>query len=122
LSKSAFRNRGLSVVVDTTQTAEFDFASHRINIGQQEAIATNLKQVPNSPLDRCIGDIRIREILDGWDVAFLLAFDKNDVVVLVIGLEAAGELESRLNQLIRAGQKSLPAGIQALLDGRRTTK
>jgi hypothetical protein len=109
-------------VVDTTQTAEFDFASHQISNVQQETIATNLKQVPNSPLDRCVGDIRIREILEGWEVAFLLTLDKKDVVILVIGLETVGELESRLEQLIRAGKESLHPGVQALLRGRRTKK
>lgn len=122
MSESQFRNRGLKVVVDTTEQCEFDFVSHQIAPEQQERIAGNLKALPNSPRDRYFGDVRVREVLDGWDVAFVIGHDANDWVILMIGLEAAGEMEKHLDVLIRAGSKTLPQGVQELLKGRRPSK
>jgi hypothetical protein len=122
LTKSAFRNRGLEVVVDTTKQAEFDFASHQLTSDQQETIAANLREVPNSVRDTCIGDIRIREVFTDWEVAFVVALDDSEVVILIIGLETTGQFESQLGLLARAASDSLPPGIQTLLKGRTRKK
>lgn len=116
---SSFRKRGLKVVVDTTEQAEFDFALHRISPVDQERIATNLKAMPSSPRDQHVGSVRIREAIAGWDVAFVITPDGHEIVVLVIGIDGAGALESQFELLGRAAIKSLPPGAQELLKGRR---
>lgn len=115
---SQFRKRGLRVVVDTTETAEFDFASAQISAAQQEEIATNLKAVPVSQRDKLFGYVRIREILPGWQVAFIIAPDGDELVVLVIGLDTVEGMETQLELLMRAGLSGLPGPIQTMLEGR----
>ena len=119
MAASPYRNRGLNVVVDTTRQAEFDFASHQLSPREQEVIGTNLKTVPHSPRDRFFGNIRVREVLKGWEVAFTIALDDNEVVILVIGVEVTGKFESHFEQIRRAGMAELPPGVQELLTKRR---
>lgn len=122
LTDSVFRNRGLEVVIDTTKEAEFDFASHRLTQRQVEAIGQALKAVPVSNSDRCVGSVRIREVQTGKEVAFLISQEGSEVVVLIMGLDNVGELESRFNQILRAGVVSLPPAAQELLKGRVRNK
>lgn len=114
-----FRNRGLKVVVDTTQEAEFDFASHQISRKQQERIAANLKKIPISEGDRVYGDVNLREAVPGWDVAFVRALDGAEWVILIIGAEPAGQMEEHFEYLRRSGMKALPRPVQELLKGRQ---
>ena len=74
-----------------------DFSLARLTAADQERIAQNLKNVPQSPRDRHRGKICIREVIEGWDVAFVTALDDAEWVVLVIGFERAGEMESQLD-------------------------
>lgn len=115
-----FRNRGLSVVVDTTDVAEYDFQLHGISDQQISRIGTLLKATPHSMLDRSVGSIRFRDVLNGEkEVAYLLTQDRSEVVVLILGIDDIGKLESRLNVLKRAGMSSLPPYVAELLKGRR---
>lgn len=121
MAKSHFRRRGLKVVVDTTEQAEFDFAGFQVPPAVQEAIARELKLVPKSFEDRFSGDIRLREIR-GWDVAFVIWRENNAWVVTIIGADRPKEMEKQLNRLRRAGLAALPPWIQALLEERGKTQ
>ena len=118
---SAFRNRGLTVSVDTTLQAEFDFASWQITDDDQEAIASNLQALPISPRDSYHGHLRVRE-LKGWDVGFTIAPDENGWVLLIMAIEKPGELEAHFDYLMRAAKTNLPAYARELLKGRGPKK
>jgi len=83
VSDSAFRYRGLKVVVDTTEKAEFDIAGYQIPDAAMETIASQLRDVSFSLRDRVIGDARVRAI-DGYDVVFIIGRE-DDTVVITIG-------------------------------------
>ncbi len=48
---SAIRHRGVKVVVDTTETAEFDIQGFQIPDVAIEVAAESLRQMPYSPSD-----------------------------------------------------------------------
>jgi hypothetical protein len=110
------------VVVDTTRDAEFDFASHNITDKQLDSVGENLRALPISHNDRTLGSIRIRDVLDDKEVAFIISHEKNVVAILILGLGFVGALEEHLNLVTRAWLASLPPGAQELLKGRRRTR
>lgn len=83
MTESAFRHRGLRVVVDTTEKAEFDIRGYQIGTAMMERIAGRLCAVVFSPEDRVVGDVRVR-LLEGYDIIFFVARDR-DVIVVTIG-------------------------------------
>ena len=83
VSDSAFRYRGLKVVVDTTEKAEFDIKGYQIPDATMEAIARQLRDVSFSRRDRVVGDARVREI-DNYDIVFIIGRE-DDTMVITIG-------------------------------------
>lgn len=114
-----FRNRGVSVVVDTTQHAELDFAHCAIFQEDQERVARNLKNVIRSNRDRIEGYLRAREVIQGWEVIFTHYTDNAHYVVLIIGYAKKGEVESAIEVILRAGLEQYAPGIRALLQGKQ---
>ena len=115
---SLFRNRGLRVVVDTTEPAEWDFASLQVSDQSKESIARNLMSVPRSPRDRFEGNVRIREV-SGWDIAFTLSLNSSELVCTIIAIGNPDEIETTTNYLLRSGKAILPEPVQTLLGGRK---
>ncbi len=115
---SAFRNRGVKVVVDTMEQAEFDFAKLNVTEKQQEIIARNLKETPNSTYDRYTGELRVR-IICGYDIAFTVVRDDADVAVIIIGAEMGRELEGIIDLVMRSSLSMLPPAFKVILEGRR---
>ena len=115
---SAFRNRGLNVVVDTIKQAEFDFAKLKLTERQQEIIANTLRALPNSKDDRYVGDMRVREIA-GYDIAFVIVRDNDEIAIIIVGVERAQELETPLQLVVRSGLLMLPESIQSIFSGRQ---
>lgn len=114
-----FRNRGLSVVVDTTHFAELDFEDNSISQSVQERVARDLKHVLISQSDRIEGYFRIREVVEDWHVIFTHYTDKSNYVVLIVGYVEKGELESSLRLLARAGLEQFAPGAKVLIKGRK---
>ncbi len=83
LSDSAFRYRGLKVVIDTTEKAEFDIKGYQISDARLERIGRRLRESALFRADRIIGDIRIRR-LEGYDVVFIVGRE-SDTLVITIG-------------------------------------
>lgn len=107
-------------MVDTTHPAEIDFAIHSVSEAEQERIAKNLKSTLRSESDRTEGYIRVREIVEGWEVAFTHYADEKNYVVLIIGYGRRGEMESGLKLMARASLEQYAPGVRVLLQGRRT--
>ena len=114
---SAFDRRGVEVLVQTTKQAEFDFAKWRIPDATQEAVAINLKTLPDSPRDRYRGAIRIREIGE-LDIAFTL-MAAPDLIVMVLSVAPKGEIEKYIDYVLRVSLASLSPAAQEALKGRR---
>ena len=85
MARSVIRDRGLSVVVDTTEVAEWDIAGYRVSDAALERIASRLAAVTHSPEDRVVGDVRVRE-LEGMDVIFTLSREPRLIVVTIGGV------------------------------------
>jgi hypothetical protein len=83
--RSVIRDRGLKVVVDTTEVAEWDLAGYRLPDSAVERIASRLAAVPHSPEDRVVGDVRVRE-LEGMDVIFTISREPGLIVVTIGGV------------------------------------
>jgi hypothetical protein len=86
LSESAFRYRGLKVVIDTTEKAEFDAEGLRLGDGTMERIGRELLETSFSPRDRVVGDVRVREI-EGYDVAFVNGREDSRLVITIGRIE-----------------------------------
>lgn len=119
MSLTEFRRRGLQVVVDTTHFAELDFADNFISETDQERIAKDLKHILRSENDRVEGYLRIREVIEGWEVVFTHHQVGSDYVVLVVGYGKKGELESLLELLARSSLEQFAPGARVLLEGKK---
>ena len=82
MSEKLFRFRGVGVVVDTTETAEFDISLHGVSSRDLEVIHRSLTTVILSEADRYVGPVRIREV-SGFDVAFLTTREGDSVVITI---------------------------------------
>ena len=82
LSESAFRYRGLKVVVDTTEKAEFDIKGFQFSDVEMESIANQLRETAFTQNDRVVGDIRIRQI-EIYDVAYIIGREGDTMVVTI---------------------------------------
>ncbi|MEM6488813.1 MAG: hypothetical protein AAF677_11200 [Pseudomonadota bacterium] len=82
---SAFRHRGVRVVVDTTAEAEFDRQGYGVPDAVMERIADRLSAVTFSPEDRTVGAVRVR-VIEGLDVIFLLTREGSKIVVTIGGV------------------------------------
>ncbi len=111
MAQEVLGNRGLSVVVETTREAEFDFASRQLTVHQVDRISESLKTAPVSPDDQFVGAIRIRKVLESWEVAFLITMDEGQVVVLVLALDFIGTLEPRFERVLSEDSASLPSDV-----------
>lgn len=119
MTDAVFRNRGLAISVDTTKEAEFDFELHAVGENYAKKIGANLRSLPVSRNDRNFGSVRVRQLDEEYEVAFLITQNEADVVVLILGLQRVGELESHVSQMIRAGLHQVAPGAAELLKGRR---
>ena len=101
MSEKLFRYRGVSVVVDTTETAEFDIALHGVGPRDLEAIHRSLTTVILSESDRSVGPVRIREIA-GLDIAFLTTREADRIVITIGAIQppsADDPMEEVLNRI-----------------------
>lgn len=101
MSENPFRYRGLKVVIDTTEKAEFDAAGLRLGDKVMERIGRELLETSFSPRDRVAGDVRVREI-QGYDVAFINGREDGTLVITVGRIERpdpANPLEEVLKKL-----------------------
>lgn len=103
---SEFEGDPVEVVAKRTKYAEIDFEDHRVPKEQRDRIARHLKRVPRSKYDKVTGNVRLRSFGQGYEVAFIILANEDKVVIMVIGYDREGELESKLNQIMRiAGEK-----------------
>ncbi|SIN97016.1 hypothetical protein [Vannielia litorea] len=82
---SEFTRRGVKVVAETTEKAEFDIRCYHITDAAMDRIAARLKEALFSPDDRVVGDLRIRE-LEGYDVVHFVGRDGDRIVVTIAQL------------------------------------
>jgi len=99
LTESAFRYRGLKVVVDTTEKAEFAIKGYQIGDARMERIARRLRVSAFLQDDRIVGDIRVRE-LEGYDVAFIVGRDR-DTLVITIGAVEVPNPDNPIEELLQ---------------------
>lgn len=97
--QSVFRTRGVRVVIDTTETVEFDAKSHQISDARMERIGKQLRDTHFSPRDRTVGIMRVREI-EGFDVAFILGREQ-DALVITIGRIELPDKDEPLEVLLK---------------------
>lgn len=117
---SEFEGPPLRVVAKRTELAEKDFALWRVSDDDKDKLARRLKEVPVSKLDdRYDGDVRLRRLNNGFEVAFILVYGDEEFVILVIGYDREGEMESRLDHIKRAGLDALNPGVKTLLEGKK---
>lgn len=119
MAEGPFRNRGLSVAVDTSKEAEYDFSSHKITLSQLNRIAENLRSLPVSTNDRTVGDVRFRDVLHDHEVSFIITHQEESIVILILGLGYVGKLESNTDMLRRVGYASLPRPAREFFKGRK---
>ena len=82
LSEEPFRFRGVRVVVDTVETAEFDIRLYDVPDATVERIGRSLAKAVQLAGDRAIGNFMIREI-DGYDVVFIVGREGQDIVATI---------------------------------------
>ena len=119
LQLSEFDGEPVEVIAKRTKRAHLDFADWRVSAESQDAIAKQLKEVPRSDSDRAEGDIRLRSVNDGFEVAFMLIATDDKFIVLVIGYDREGEMESRLSHLKRTAIDGMPPAVKTLVEGRK---
>lgn len=115
---AGFDGEPLKVVAKRTSAAAKDLAEWRVTEIDQDKIVRSLKAVPRSRDDLISGEIRYREIIPGFEVAFILATCTDEFVILVIGYDRKGEMESRISQLQRTLVEALHPSISTLIKGR----
>jgi len=116
---SEFEGNPLEVVAKRTQSAHRDFEDWRVSSDRQDSIAKSLKQVPWSENDAVHGDIKIRSTGDGFEVAFVLVSKDDAFIILVIGYDQEGVMETQMSFLTRAASEGLHPSVKTLLEGRR---
>lgn len=82
MSEELFRHRGVHVVVDTTQTADFDIQLYEVPDATVARIVRSLTDAVHVSSDRAVGALLIRE-MDGFDVVFLVGREEADIVVTI---------------------------------------
>ncbi len=82
MATSPFRHRGVRVVVDTVETAEFDMQIYDIAPEIVDTIGRALVSLPQSTEDRAVGNFLIREIA-GFDVVFIIGREDTTVVITI---------------------------------------
>ncbi len=106
MSDSVFRYRGLKVVVDTTEKAEFDIKGYQISDARMERIGARLRESALSRQDRIVGDIRVRE-MEGYDVVFIVGRE-GDTLVITIGAVEVSDPDNPIEKIL---QKLGPVAI-----------
>ena len=82
MDEELFRFRGVRVVVDTVQTAEFDIKLYEVPDATVERVVHSLTDAVHLSSDRAVGPLLIREV-DGFDVVFILGREEADIVVTI---------------------------------------
>jgi hypothetical protein len=116
---SEFEGNPIKVVAQRTEVADRNFADWHVSAERQDAIARQLKEVPRSVSDIENGNVRLREVEDGFEVAFVLAATDEKFIVLVIGYDRKGEMEASMSYLKRVAMDALPSPAKTLLEGRK---
>lgn len=116
---SEFEGEPVEVVVKRTKRAHLDFADWGVPVEKQNAIAKQLKEVARSEDDRIEGDIRLRRMNEGFEVAFILIATDEKFIVLIIGYDREGEMESQISYLKRAAIAGVHPSVKTLLEGRK---
>jgi|SRR6056297_1697775 len=116
---SEFEGNPVKVVAQRTEVADRNFSDWRVSAERQDAIARQLKEVPRSVDDIEDGNVRLREVEDGFEVAFVLAVTDEKFIVLIIGYDRKGEMEASMSYLKRAAMDALPPPAKTLLEGRK---
>lgn len=96
-----FRKRGVKVLVETLEAAEFDIEGYQISEKDVAVVGNSLKTLPISLQDRFAGPVRVRT-LKGYDVAFLLTREGHDMVVTIGAVrpfDPQSPLETKLKNL-----------------------
>ena len=84
--ESAFSCRGTTVLVQTTKTAELDFALRELTPSDIEGIGRNLKDIAVSQQDRFVGDVVVRPIaFCNVDVMFVTTQTATGPLITVVG-------------------------------------
>ncbi len=98
-----FRHRGVSVVVDTTDVAEFDIADHKISEDFLETVAKNFASVPFSNTDVAEGNLRAHTMGE-YDFFFTVGRHKAEMVVTIGGVQIH-ECETKLQKALKVAEK-----------------
>lgn len=98
-----FRHRGVKVVVDTTDTAEFDIQGYQLPEAFLETVERQFIAVPFSDDDICEGSLRARTI-DGYDFFFIVGRLDSEMVVTIGGVEVHTD-ETNLRKALKVAEK-----------------
>ena len=98
-----FRHRGIKVVVDTTDTAEFDIQGYQLTVEFLQAVERNFTSVPFSDNDICEGSLRARTI-DDYDFFFIVGRLEGEMVVTIGGIQPH-ESEAALHKALKIAEK-----------------
>ncbi len=98
-----FRHRGVEVVIDTTDTAEFDIADLKLEDDLLESFVRSLKSVPFSKDDLTQGALRARTI-QMYDLFFIVGREESEMVVTLGGIQHH-ESETALRTALKVAEK-----------------
>lgn len=115
---SEFEGDPVEVVAKRTRYAEIDFDDHKVPQERRDQIARHLKRVPRSKDDKVTGNVRLRSFDQGYEVAFIIIANEDKVVIMVIGYDREGELESRIAQIMRISGEKEPF-LKIFFDGKQ---
>ena len=79
---SPFRYRGVTVVVDTAQSAEFDIRYYSVPGDTVTRIGDAVLRLPQAATDRAVGPFLIREI-EAFDVVWMIGREGRDAVITI---------------------------------------
>ena len=85
MAETHFRYRNLTVVVDTTELAEFDRQNLVLSDAEMERVAFVLKKEPFSAESRYVGNLIVREVL-GYDFIYFVGREGPNSVVTIWGI------------------------------------
>lgn len=113
MSETAFRHRGLRVVVDTTEKAEFSIRGYQISDAMMERVARQLRESVFLGTARSFGDLWIREI-EGYDFVYLIGREQ-DKLVFTIGAVEPVDPENPIDAILdKLGPLALLRGATGL--------
>lgn len=105
----------IRLLVRRTEAAARDMADWRVPKDQQDLIAENLRKLPVSSTDTFdkSGTIRFRKVGEDFEIAFQIAPTPDAHLVLVIGYDRVGEMQTWLNVIGLATLEASPAIVKA---------